>query len=164
MKYNFSKLLDLVIVVFVVALIWRYISSVDSDNTGFSPNPNYHDAMVVCPICNGSGRYNSQDIFMSQMACTGCGGRGKVQSSQLMNIMNLHTPSVSSSSSGMHNGGRQSRECTHCHGTGVCKTCNGSGIFYGSYGLDPLECPNCLSKKYPGKGKCRWCSGTGRRR
>ena len=167
MKFDFSEMSfsDFVIGVFVIAAIWYFVSPDDDNAT--KPNSRTNDTMVTCPICNGSGRYNSSDIFMSQMACTGCGGQGRVQSSQVLNIINLHTPSVPSSSSATHHSGPRTKECTHCHGTGTCQSCNGDGIMHYSaysYGLDPVVCPNCLSKTGVGKGKCQWCSGTGRRR
>ena len=113
------------------------------------------ETMVVCPICNGSGRYNSQDLFMSQMACTGCSGHGMVPSSQLMNIMQMHTPSVPPASSS--GGGRQhpaTEVCFACQGSGACTVCDGMGET--SYYGHQSPCSHCYTS-----GDCPTCMGTG---
>lgn len=172
MDFDFSKIKEshIFYAICIVCGIWGYMSSSDDETNngsyGNSYNNSYNNGerMVTCPICNGTGRYNSPDIFKSQMPCTGCSGNKRVPSSQVPNIIRMHTPSTPSSPSRTQNGGRKTRECEHCFGSGVCQTCNGDGIAYGGYGLDPHVCANCLSKNPPGRGKCKWCHGTGRRR
>ena len=104
---------------------------------------NRSEAMVICPICNGSGRYSSEDIFRSQMPCTGCSGKGQIPSSQAMNIMKMHTPPSRP----------QQELCKVCHGTGSCHVCNYSGgVDYGGI----KYCSTCGNT-----GRCRWCHGRG---
>lgn len=160
-----------VITICVILAILGVISSLQDDSSSDSHQGNNtysnKETMVACPVCGGSGNYNSMDIFKSQMPCIACGGRRMVPSSQVMKIMQMHTPSTSSPSHGSPNTTRRERDCEHCYGTGICQSCNGDGIMQGSkfsYGLDPVVCPNCLSKNEVGRGKCRWCSGTGKRR
>lgn len=52
-------------------------------------------------------------------------------------------------------------DCSHCHGTAKCQTCDGKGWYWGGLsGFDKLLCPNCQSNH---NGKCSWCNGTGKR-
>ena len=55
------------------------------------------------------------------------------------------------------------KECHLCRGTGICQTCNGSGV-----GRDNMfgtgkhyECPNCYLVNGKRTGKCSACHGTG---
>ena len=50
-------------------------------------------------------------------------------------------------------------DCHLCKGTGTCKTCNGQGWFYSSFGTGKITCPNCCSEHV---GKCGKCCGTGK--
>lgn len=47
-------------------------------------------------------------------------------------------------------------DCSQCHGSGKCSTCNGKGWYNGIYG--PIDCPNCDGHK---TGRCRGCHGSG---
>ena len=49
------------------------------------------------------------------------------------------------------------KDCTHCHNSGKCNTCNGKGWFYPAASSTSTDCPNCTD------GKCTWCGGTGKR-
>lgn len=56
------------------------------------------------------------------------------------------------------------RKCTHCAGTGECKTCMGRGYILGKVDQEWRPCPSCnyggtASKEK--KGKCTFCKGTG---
>lgn len=65
----------------------------------------------------------------------------------------METPTLSNSSRGS--------VCTHCRGTGDCKTCEGKGFYYNPYDWSKkLLCPNCESNH---NGKCAFCHGSGRR-
>lgn len=59
---------------------------------------------------------------------------------------------------------RAARNCTHCAGTGECKTCLGRGRILGKIDQEWHPCPSCnpdgkASKEK--KGKCTFCKGTG---
>lgn len=61
---------------------------------------------------------------------------------------------------------RVTRNCTHCAGTGECKTCRGNGRILGKIDQEWRPCPSCnpggtASKEK--KGKCTFCHGTGKR-
>ena len=53
----------------------------------------------------------------------------------------------------------QQKDCTICHGSGKCNTCNGKG-YYTNLGLGSgtHPCPNCPNHS----GRCQWCNGTGK--
>lgn len=50
-------------------------------------------------------------------------------------------------------------DCPHCHGTGVCSSCNGKGWYDSPFTTGVIKCPNC----YHQDGKCRFCGGDGKR-
>lgn len=49
------------------------------------------------------------------------------------------------------------KECSSCHGTGICQTCNGKG-WYSGFGGSTVTCPNCHSSQ---RGRCGRCAGRG---
>lgn len=55
----------------------------------------------------------------------------------------------------------QSKDCTICHGSGKCNTCNGKG-YYTGLGINSGThlCPNCPNHS----GRCQWCNGTGKQK
>ena len=72
----------------------------------------------------------------------------------------------------MNNGGtyntpNRQRNCSHCHGTGWCPTCNHTGWVVNRYVSGQSPCPNCNmngERVYnPNKGKCPVCGGSGKR-
>lgn len=66
------------------------------------------------------------------------------------------TSSSSSSSSTSSNYGY--KDCTHCLGSGKCKTCNGTGLQDKGFGVGKIACGVCIDHN----GKCRWCQGKGK--
>lgn len=48
-----------------------------------------------------------------------------------------------------------SEDCTFCHHSGKCNTCNGKHWYYGYTG-DKITCPNCKPD-----GRCTHCGGSG---
>ena len=50
------------------------------------------------------------------------------------------------------------KECHLCHGSGICRTCNGKGWYTNPLTGNPLECPNCDKNR---KGICSVCHGKG---
>lgn len=56
---------------------------------------------------------------------------------------------------------QQPKDCTICHGSGKCNTCNGRG-YYTNLGLGSgtHPCPNCPNHS----GRCQWCNGTGKQK
>lgn len=52
-------------------------------------------------------------------------------------------------------------DCSHCHGTGRCISCRGTGHFgypgFGSVDRYPDQCNLCHDS-----GVCRYCRGTGK--
>lgn len=71
-----------------------------------------------------------------------------------------------SSSGGTQTRSRVARNCTHCAGTGECKTCRGNGRILGKIDQEWRPCPSCnpggkASKEK--RGKCTFCNGTGKR-
>lgn len=53
----------------------------------------------------------------------------------------------------------QSKDCTICHGSGKCNTCNGKGYYTNlGIGSGTHPCPNCPNHS----GRCQWCNGTGK--
>lgn len=167
--FNSKFFITICVILVILGIISEFNDNSSSNNSQSGSSYSNKETMITCPICGGSGRYNSFDIFKSQMPCTGCGGSGRVASSQAMGIMKMHTPSTPSnqSNSQRNNSSRQLKDCPHCLGSGICKSCDGDGIIENSpyaYSLDPIVCPNCLSKHGVGKGKCKWCHGTGKRK
>lgn len=57
----------------------------------------------------------------------------------------------SSSSSGT------AKICSKCHGSGVCRTCNGKLYYIPYVGASPVRCSICGQT-----GKCTLCNGTGK--
>lgn len=56
------------------------------------------------------------------------------------------------------------RKCTHCAGTGECKTCMGRGRILGKIDQEWRPCPSCNpggTASKDKKGKCTFCHGTG---
>ncbi|MBR6169268.1 MAG: hypothetical protein IKQ51_00995 [Bacteroidaceae bacterium] len=52
------------------------------------------------------------------------------------------------------------KDCPSCMGSGVCKTCNGKGYNYNSYGAQGShECPNCFKQNGRSCGICGRCQG-----
>ena len=113
------------------------------------------DELITCPICYGSGRYNSPDIFMSQMACTGCLGNKVIKASQLNNILQIHTPSTPDRREQAPKRNRQ-MVCPACQGKTVCPVCNGMPTKYGRGGIPISRCNYCK-----GAAKCPKCYGSG---
>ena len=54
-------------------------------------------------------------------------------------------------------------DCNHCHGSGICQTCNGRGIMSVGFTGTDTECPNCYIEFGRRTGKCAFCKGTGKR-
>lgn len=46
-------------------------------------------------------------------------------------------------------------DCSFCHHSGKCSTCNGKGWYYNTYGSGTVNCPNCRN------GWCTHCNGRG---
>lgn len=46
-------------------------------------------------------------------------------------------------------------DCSLCHHSGKCPTCNGNGWYFSAFSSDRLDCPNC------NHGECSRCGGTG---
>ena len=60
---------------------------------------------------------------------------------------------------------RSQQSCRTCYGTGLCKTCNGSGWVTNPYTSKNSPCSSC-NDKYgtgPNRGKCWTCHGTGKK-
>lgn len=53
------------------------------------------------------------------------------------------------------------KDCPMCAGTGICQTCNGSGLQESGFGLGRLPCANCYVQNGVKTGKCGKCHGTG---
>ena len=46
-------------------------------------------------------------------------------------------------------------DCPHCHRSGECQSCNGTGMIDYTFGEGKLDCPNCRN------GVCQYCNGKG---
>lgn len=67
-------------------------------------------------------------------------------------------------SSDAHYKTKATRKCTHCAGTGECKTCRGKGYILGKVSQEYRPCPSCNpggTASVDKKGKCTFCNGTG---
>lgn len=151
-----SKFVLAICAIVVIIGILSELNDSSSNNSLGGSSYRREETMVSCPICGGSGRYNSTDIFKSQMSCTGCGGRGTVPSSQAMDIMKMHTPSTPSSTQNSGNN-KQPKEdlCKACRGSGFCHVCfHSGGVDYGGI----KYCSACGNT-----GRCRHCYGRGRK-
>lgn len=51
------------------------------------------------------------------------------------------------------------KDCPHCHGSGKCSTCDGTGLQDKGFGVGKILCGVCKDHN----GKCVWCNGTGKR-
>lgn len=97
---------------------------------------------LSCPICNGTGHYLSDDIFMSQMNCWACLGKGQVPFEEYSKLINMP----------VRDNDRQ-HLCGACGGSGRCPVCGAFGKT--KYG-DMQYCKTCGDT-----GKCAWCHGSG---
>jgi len=74
-----------------------------------------------------------------------------------------NNPNSGNTSSGQYHEINRSQyaQCRHCHGSGRCSTCNGTGDRGDSHNRNPNEivwkCTTCS-----GSGKCMFCNGLGR--
>ena len=69
-------------------------------------------------------------------------------------------------SGGTYNTQPRQKNCNHCHGTGICPNCNGSGMVVNPYGnvKGQYPCVNCNPNgNNPMRGKCPLCNGLGKR-
>lgn len=106
---------------------------------GMSYNPGYMG--YVAPTAVATSSYSASSALASSSSSTSSGSSSYSRSSY-----------SSSSSSG--------KMCGLCAGSGDCKTCNGKGYYYSSFGLSKtIACPNCHNHN----GKCSSCGGTGYR-
>ncbi len=83
---------------------------------------------------------------------------------------NSYNNSTTNSGNSYNNGTQQrtkaAKPCTHCAGTGECKTCRGNGRILGKIDQEWRPCPTCNyggSASKEKKGKCTFCNGTGTR-
>lgn len=103
----------------------------DNESTSYGESSNANETMD-CPVCFGSGKYNSEDIFKSQLNCWGCGGDGKVTLEEWKQCIPSNTTPI---------------ECQACGGSGWCSTCIGHDRL-------PRNCGVCR-----GTGICSACKG-----
>lgn len=53
---------------------------------------------------------------------------------------------------------QETKDCSLCHGSGKCSTCNGKHTYYNGLTGKYLECPNCKPN-----GACSSCGGSGKK-
>lgn len=129
-----------------------------------SPSSPSNETLVICPMCNGTGKFDFMpgDIMAPKTQCTGCNGLGKVDQTTASEIIKLQKqlePTLPSSG-GSSSNGRDYSKCPDCYGNGKCSSCAGRGEYRydGQYGQPGgiMDCSRCR-----GTGKCQTCYGSG---
>lgn len=136
------------------------------DNDDDEETSDNEEAMITCPMCNGTGvfEYMPGDVMAPRVQCPGCNGNGQVTREQYNQIIETQnamnpTPRQNNGGSGYSNSGDS--DCPDCHGRGLCTSCAGKGWkeyehIYTGGGTGVMECPNCN-----GTGQCPTCHGRG---
>lgn len=132
-------------------------------------------AMAQCPMCSGTGVFNTGHQAMQCRECDGTGRVTRQRAAELMQALqqldmmtggggfggtSIGTPSSGGGSQGGPSSGSSVTMCRSCHGTGDCTHCRGLKVveYYGTYGESGgyMRCPVCK-----GTGRCGVCHGRG---
>ena len=116
--------------------------------------------MAQCPMCSGTGVFNTGYQAMQCRECDGTGRVTRQRAAELMKALQQLDMMTGGGGFGGTSIGTPSTMCRSCHGTGDCTHCRGLKVveYDGTYGESGgyMRCPVCK-----GTGRCGVCHGRG---